>query len=191
VHGLARNEAADAVDLASSVRQKLRRRSVASCLPADPAEALSRMATEFGGFAETLGAADVATLYRRRIDELHAVLPDVLARTEILAEYGLEQEVAKRVIDRLEQTYLLQRPVVEDTLFRNLTGLINDIAKQPGRQFDPRSSPPRNTRLGENPWRATLLIHMPAASSRQPATTAIIFLLRPRYARSGPKSLCE
>jgi hypothetical protein len=135
VHGLARNEATETVDFAPSVRQKLRRRGVASGLPADPAEALSRMAAEYGSFAEALGAADVATHYRRRIAELHAILPEVLARTEILAEYGTELEVATRVIDQLEQAYLLQRAVVEDTLFRNLTGFINEIAKEPGRQL--------------------------------------------------------
>ena len=50
--------------------------------------------------------------------------------------YGTEDEVVKRVYDCLEQRYGLERPVIENTLFRNLRGFINDISKQPGRSFD-------------------------------------------------------
>lgn len=136
VHGLARNEAIGAADLAQSVRQKLRRWRLPAGLPTDPAKALSQIAVEFSSFAETLGAAGAAIQYRQKIAELHVCLPNVLARTQIFAGYGSEQDVAKAVVDRLEQTYSLQRSVVENCLFRNLTGFINDIAKQPGRSFD-------------------------------------------------------
>ena len=60
--------------------------------------------------------------------------------TRILASYGSEQDVAKAVIDRLKQAYSLQRPVIENCLFRNLTGFIYDIAKQPGRSFSRENS---------------------------------------------------
>ena len=135
-HNLARNEATGAANLAQSLRQKLGRWRLPAGLPSDPAEALSLIAVEFGGFAEASGAAEAATQYRQKIVELHVCLPDVLARTQILAGYGCERDVAKAVFDRLEQTYSLQRPVIENCLFRNLTGFINDIAKQPGRRFN-------------------------------------------------------
>jgi hypothetical protein len=136
VHGLARNEAVEGVGLAPSIRRKLARKRVSSNLPSDPAQALEQMAAQFGDLSDSLGAGAVAAHYRRKISELHARLPDVIARTQILENYGAEHEVATRVLDRLEQTYSLQRSVVEHCLFRNLTGFINDIAKQPGRRFD-------------------------------------------------------
>jgi len=137
VHGLARNDALGAVKLEQSIRQKLRRWRVPADLPANPAEALSRIVTEFGDFANNAGAGeDVAARYSVTAAQLHDCLPGVLARTEILPAYGTEQEVAQRVYDRLEQRYALQRSVIENTLFRNLLGFINDISKQRGRRFD-------------------------------------------------------
>ena len=136
VHGLARNEAIRDAGLDQSLRQKLRRWRLPHDLPVDPPTALSRMTTEFGDLAEKSGASDVAARYRQRVVELHGCLPGVLARTQISPAYGSEQEVARRVYERLEQRYALQRVVIEDTLFRNLRGFINDISKQPGRKFD-------------------------------------------------------
>ena len=137
VHGLARNDAFAAVKLESSIRQKLRRWHVPADLPANPTEALSRIVTEFDDFAKKAGAAeDVATHHRVNLTQLHGSLPGVLDRTSILSAYGTERQVTQRVFDRLAKQYTLSRPVIENTLFRNLRGFINEISKQPGRTFD-------------------------------------------------------
>lgn len=136
LHACARKAAVEAVGVDRAVQQKLRRWRIPADLPDDPAEALSRIAAGFGGFAEKCGAPDGAACYRAKAAELHGVLPGVLARIEILPRYGTEQEVAERVYERLEQRYGLQRPEVEHTLFRNLRGFISDISKQRGRKFD-------------------------------------------------------
>ena len=135
VHRLARNEAIGAIKSEQSIRQKLRRWRIPD-LPADPAEALLKIVAEFGDFAGKSGVADVADQYRINAPQLHNCLPGVLARTTIVPGYGTEQEVVQRVYHLLEQRYALQRPVIENTLFRNLRGFINDISKQPGRSFD-------------------------------------------------------
>jgi hypothetical protein len=135
VHGLARDYVISAVNLQRSVRQKLRRWSVPD-LPAHPEEALPAIVAAFCDFAEKLGATDVTAQYGLKAKELHDCLPGVLARTEILPAYGAEQEVARRVYARLEQRYQLQRSVIENTVFRNLRGFINDVSKQPGRKVD-------------------------------------------------------
>jgi hypothetical protein len=136
VHGCARNAAVGAGSIEPAVRRKLKQWRIPADLPADPAEALSRIAAEFGGFAEKCAAPDVAACYRHKATELHGCLPGVLARTGILPGYGTEQEVAERVYGRLEQRYALRRPEVEHTLFRNLRGFISDVSKQRGRKFD-------------------------------------------------------
>jgi hypothetical protein len=137
VHGLARNDALGAVKLEQSIRQKLLRWRFPAALLANPAESLSQIVSEFGDFAKKAGTdEDLVARYSAKAVQLHDCLPGVLARTEILPSYGTEREVAQRVYDRLEQRYALQRSVIENTLFRNLLGFINDISKQPGRKFD-------------------------------------------------------
>ena len=135
VHSLACNEALDTRD--QKLRQKLRGWKVPADLPSNPPEALSRVVTDFRGFAKMAGAGEHITCrYGVEVTRLHRCLPSVLARTEIQSAYGSEHEVALRVYDRLEQRYTLQRTVIESTLFRNLRGFINDVSKQPGRTFD-------------------------------------------------------
>lgn len=135
VHGIAYNESIRTVTLAPSAKQALRN-AVPADLPLDVSEALSRLGVEFSNVAITLGATNVAFEYRQKIATLHDHLPAVLARIRILATYGTEQDVKRAVLERLENTYSLQRSVVENCLLNNLTAFINEIAKQPGRTFD-------------------------------------------------------
>lgn len=136
VYVLARNDAVGAGNLKPTIRKKLQHCRIPADLPTNPADALSMIVTKFSALAQSAGAGrDIAAQFRRKAAQLHECLPSILARTRILSTYGSEQEVAKRVHDRLEQRYMLQRSVIENTLFRNLRGFINDISKQPGRKF--------------------------------------------------------
>lgn len=137
VHGLARNDALSAIKLEQSIRQKLLRWRIPTDLPANRVEALSRIVTEFGDFAKSMGALnDFTDLFSAKARERDNCLPSVLARIDILPTYGTEQEIVQRVFDRMEQRYGFQRSIIEKTLFRNLRGFINDISKQPGRSFN-------------------------------------------------------
>lgn len=137
VHGLAGNEALTVLKVERTIRKQLLRRKIHSNLPANPEEAQSMLVAEFGNFARSLGASeDICAQYAAKVIELHGCLPGVLARIEILATYGSEQEVSKRVYDQLTQRYSLPSTVIENTLFRNLRGFINEISKQPGRSFN-------------------------------------------------------
>jgi len=137
IHTLARNDAVCVDGLAAEAKNKLSRKRISKSLPSDPASALASISNDFESFATNCGAGNSSiALYRQRVTELHANLPDILARTKIRSFYGTEEEVIKRVHDRLEQQYSLPRPVIENTLFRNLRGFISDISKQPDRAFD-------------------------------------------------------
>lgn len=137
VHGLARNETLSALEVEPSVRRKLLLRKIPRNLPANPEKAQSMLITEFNRIARQLGASEnVCDQYASKVTMLHGSLPSVLARIEILATYGSEQEVIQRVYDQLTQRYSLSRTVIENTLFRNLRGFISDISKQPGRSFN-------------------------------------------------------
>jgi hypothetical protein len=137
VHGLARNDTLGVVKEEQSIRQRLLRWKIPADLPANPVEAQSRLVTEFGNFARSLRARDdVSARYIAKVAELHNCLPGVLAKIEILATFGTEQEVVQRIHDRLTHRYALPQLVIENTLFRNLRGFINDISKQPGRRFN-------------------------------------------------------
>jgi hypothetical protein len=137
IHLLTRNDAINADGVGHSMRSQLLRWQLPADLPTNPADALAAMTRAFGEHVTRIGAPDdIAGRYCRKAAELHNRLPEVLARTQILPIYGTEHDVIKRVYDRLEQHYGLQRSVIEHTLFRNLRGFINDISKQPGRSFD-------------------------------------------------------
>jgi hypothetical protein len=137
VHALARNDAVNAGDLGGGIRGKLLRRKAPANLPSEPADALARVVTEFAAFAKSAGAGDdLAARYGKKAAVLHSCLPGILARTRIESTFGSEQEVVKRIHDRLERHYCLPRSVIERTLFRNLRGFINDISKEPDRRFD-------------------------------------------------------
>jgi RecA/RadA recombinase len=137
IHILARNDAVRVGALDRKARKKLQNKRLPKNLPSDPVSALATIIDEFESVATRCGAGNIPIAqYRQKATELHAILPDILARIEISSTYGTEQEVIKRVHDRLEQRYNLSRSVIENTLFRNLRGFINDISKQPSRAFD-------------------------------------------------------
>ena len=137
IHLLARNNAMNADGMDHSMRSRLLQWRPPTDLTANPADALDATTRAFGEHVRSIGAPDdVTDRYRRRATELHNRLPGILARTQIRPIYGTEHDVIKRVYDRLEKRYGLQRPVIENTLFRNLRGFINDISKQPGRSFN-------------------------------------------------------
>lgn len=138
VHRLARSKAKLALPAGSDADKAASRWWGPKSLSSDPEEAqtaLSAVANTFGKGHGVAGAA-FAERYAQEAARLHADLPDVLGRIQILDANGAEVEVAGRVMQRLEQRYGLQRATVEHTLFRNLRGFINDIAKQPERSFD-------------------------------------------------------
>lgn len=137
VHGLIRNEILVAFKIEASVRQKLIRWKIPSTLSTDPTKAELKLVTEFNRFVSALNASeDISPLYAARVKELHDCLPGVLARIDIFATYGSEQEVIQRVHNELMQRYSFSSTLIEHTLFRNLRGFINDIAKQAGRSFN-------------------------------------------------------
>jgi hypothetical protein len=87
-------------------------------------------------FATEVRMGEVAlTAYLREAAKLDFHLPSVISRTAVRSNFGSEAAVTSRVNDLLQHRYSLSRPVVEKTLFRNLRGFINDIAKQPERRF--------------------------------------------------------
>ena len=137
LHLLARNDAIKARGVDGALRTQLLRWRPPANLITNPADSFSSMTRAFGEFAKTIRAPqEAADRYQTTATALHNRLPGILARTKILPRYGTEPEVINRVYDRLEQRYSLQRAVIENTLFRNLRGFINDISKQPGRSFD-------------------------------------------------------
>jgi HEAT repeats len=134
VHRLARTAAVDTTT--GPPRKSLLQWKIPGDLPPNPSDAFARVAREFAELVSKVGCgADVAGLYQTKLDEIHRCLPDILARIQILSTYGSEREIAESVQDRLEKQYSLPRSVIEDTLFRNLRGFINDVSKQPGRKF--------------------------------------------------------
>ncbi len=83
--------------------------------------------------------ADVVRAYQERVASIDQRLPGVLARIEILDDYGSEAEVGQRFKDRLQREYRLSPEVVEHNLFGNFRSFINDVAKRPGEMIDRRS----------------------------------------------------
>ncbi|WP_287881878.1 HEAT repeat domain-containing protein [Aquitalea sp.] len=138
IHGLARKEAQLLLPAGSAVAKAASRWFAPKSLPTDPAEAQTALVTAANAFGQLHSSAGAvfAQRYAQEVGLLHALLPGVLCRIQILDANGTEIDVAERVMQRLEQRYGLKRPVIEHTLFRNLRGFINDIAKQPARSFD-------------------------------------------------------
>lgn len=93
-------------------------------------------------YSKILGAANVSAEVVRRYQEqvvrIDQQLPGVLARIEILDDYGSEAEVGQRFRDRLQREYGLPADVVEHNLFGNFRSFINDIAKRPEETIDRR-----------------------------------------------------
>jgi hypothetical protein len=137
VHTLARQRIVDTVKLDAQVHQKLLRWRAPDCPPGDPTAALAEMINGFQAITRSAGLGEtLVELYKQETNRLHACLPSIISRIEILSMFGTEEVVATRVNDRLQQRYGLDRLVIEDNLFRNLRGFINDISKQPGRTFN-------------------------------------------------------
>ncbi|MHB9112956.1 MAG: hypothetical protein ACYC4D_10110 [Thermoleophilia bacterium] len=138
VHRLARTEATTLLSSGSAVAQAASRWQVPDNLPTEPVQALAALTTAANAFGQHHGSAGAQFVqhYAHESERLHTLLPGVLGRIRILDGNGTECDVAERVMQRLEQRYCLQRPIIEHTLFRNLRGFINDISKQPGRSFD-------------------------------------------------------
>lgn len=156
VHILAKKEAIGAVETNKCIKNKISHWKIPSNISSNPDQAKKLLKTELKSFignlfeseeqcnsCKTIHAAEYkkhATTYiekyLNRLTELHGYLPNILARVEIIGTYGSEQEVTQRVYDKLTQCYSLQRTVIENTVFRNLRGFINDISKQPGRFFN-------------------------------------------------------
>lgn len=134
VHVLARNSALKGAG--KEVRRRLMRQRVPVDLPSDPVAAQSRLVAAFVRYATGIPVdRKFADAYRLAVGDIHSVLLDVLSRIRIEPSFGSEEEIRSRVHRRLVDRYGLQPSVVEATLFRNLRGFVNDIAKQPGRSF--------------------------------------------------------
>lgn len=93
-------------------------------------------------YGQKLGAANVRTevvrCYQEQVNWIDQRLPGVLARVEILDDYGSEEQVGQRFRDRLQREYRLSAEVVEHNLFGNFRSFINDVAKRPGEMIDRR-----------------------------------------------------
>jgi len=137
IHMLARNEIMKAFSGDVQVRKQLMRWSHPGGLSSKPDSALAQLVAAFRQRVIELGESEeIADAHVAATRRFHAHLPDTLARIHIQPLFGSEQEIALRICERLERQYGLKPSVVEATLFRNLRGFINDIAKQPGRYFD-------------------------------------------------------
>ncbi|MGZ4971864.1 MAG: hypothetical protein ACXWDN_03820, partial [Limisphaerales bacterium] len=81
---------------------------------------------------------EVVRRYQNRVTWIDQWLPGVLARVEILDNYGTEAEVGQRFRDRLQREYRLSAEVVEHNLFGNFRSFINDVAKRQTETIDRR-----------------------------------------------------
>lgn len=133
----------------------------------DPNLSIEQKLECFFVFAKTLKVAKpFLQQYVKKIIEINALLPDILSRIKILSSYGTETEVVNRIYQRLENNYQLSRTVIENTLFRNLRGFINDISKQPQKtfnkedfEFELRTVWPAMVAIKEPPIRGIQFIH--------------------------------
>ena len=137
IHTLARAEAKKLISTGSTLARATSQWRTPDSLSADPTLAQRALVTAANDFGQIHGPEGTmfAQRYAQEAARLHILLPGVYGRIKIVDTNGAEQDVAERVMQRLEQRYGLNRSVIEHTLFRNLRGFINDIAKQPGRSF--------------------------------------------------------
>lgn len=126
-------------------------------------EARRRLIENFGANAQLAGVTAAALdSYERALAELHLQVPDALARTTLHTTYGSEEDIAQRVQEALRERYNLSPEVVRDTLYLNVRGFVNDVAKQPGRTIDAEELelelrsvwPQMNVVRRPPPWRA-------------------------------------
>lgn len=108
--------------------------------PNNASDARDFLVASFGQILSTADAGnEVVRHYQDRVAWIDERLPGVLARIEILDNYGSEAEVGQRFKDRLQREYRLPSEVVERSLFGNFRSFINDVAKRPGEMIDRRS----------------------------------------------------
>lgn len=86
--------------------------------------------------SEVSSDTDIINIYLDEVQKHHSTLPDIIARIRVRPNYGSEEDITHKIYERLKQEYGLSVSIVENTLFRNLRGFINDISKQPGRDFN-------------------------------------------------------
>lgn len=137
VHCLARNQVAVGAALESHKRRHLMSWRPDSQFLASPAEVSSHLVADFGAKLKQYISVEKAEEYRRFLNHILGVLPDVLCRIHVHPKYGSEENIAEKVKRSLQQQYDLAREVVSDTLFRNLRGYVSDIASIPDRRFGP------------------------------------------------------
>ena len=135
VHCLARNRVAVGAGLESDKRNHLMNWRPNSQLLANPAEASSHLVADFGVKLKQYMSVEKADEYRRCLNQVLGVLPDVLSRIHVYPKYGSEEKIAERVKRSLQQQYDLDPDVVSATLFRNLRGYVSDISSIPDRRF--------------------------------------------------------
>ena len=136
VHRLARPRISIGDCMEEGKRHLLNRWRPHSGFLATPDVAVSHLLGDFGKKIEEYLSSEAADDYRRSVNQVHAVLPDVLSRIRVHSEYGHEKSVAERVRRVLHQRYNLDQDIVHTTLFRNLRGFVNDVSTIPGRQFN-------------------------------------------------------
>ena len=100
----------------------------------DIVQDISQVANDFATLAAGLPRAKIDN-YRGRLSALDAILPEILARITARSYHGTEQQIAARVRALLVTRYQLDPVAVQDVIFRNLRGFINDVSKEPGRTF--------------------------------------------------------
>ena len=103
-------------------------------------DARDLLAATYGQLLSAANAsAEVVRRYQERVVWIDMRLPKVLARLEILEDYGSEATVGQRFKERLQREYRLEPEVVEHNLFGNFRSYINDVSKQSGKMIDRRS----------------------------------------------------
>ncbi|MGN5796655.1 hypothetical protein ACNQOT_03005 [Acinetobacter baumannii] len=135
IHKMAKDYCLKNFDISKANRDKIQRWRIR--LNIDPKLDIEQKFESFLIFINTLPLEKgFLQLYIQEIKRIDAIFPNILRRIKILSLYGTEKEVVNRVYQRLEDNYNLQRNIIENTLFRNLRGFINDISKQPKKTFN-------------------------------------------------------
>ncbi|MDO6643237.1 hypothetical protein [Acinetobacter guillouiae] len=135
IHKMTKDHCLKKIDISNENKGKIQRWKIPSNI--DPKLNIEQKFESFSIFINTLSLEEgFFQLYIQEIKRINAILPNILSRIKILSLYGTEKEVVSRVYQRLEDNYQLQRNIIENTLFRNLRGFINDISKQTNKTFN-------------------------------------------------------
>ena len=136
VHRLARSQVLARATLDATSRSRLVTWNPSSQLSSSTDEPISLLVEQFSQIFETPSSEEMSDDYRRALNEIHTVLPNVLSRLRIKPVFGSEDEVRGRIQENLYQQYGLDQSIINDTLYRNLRGFISDISIIPGRRFN-------------------------------------------------------